>query len=366
MLEEYAEDLASIRELARRVLDDTATPDHLKALLEEPGSFDRTLWTQAVEQGWPAVSIPPDAEGLGLSWSGLGVLCEEAGRVTAALPLIPNALAAHALLAVDVDDGNVAALASGGKIATLALADPGDGGIDRSPAARVDTGRLSGKKTPAAFAAVADLALVSAEDGDGVSLFLVRLDQPGVSREIVPTYDNGRAVAALEFGDVEAIKLGGPEALDRITSLAALACAYEQIGGSQACLDMAVAYAKERYAFGQPIGQFQGIKHKLAEIYCLLEIARGCASDALVAWEQGSANRFELSCAARLGATKAYDFAAQENLHVHGGMGVTWEAMPHHHYRRARMLALELGGVGHWRERLLRELVPTKTIAAAE
>jgi alkylation response protein AidB-like acyl-CoA dehydrogenase len=359
MLEEYAEDLASIRELARRVLEDTAGPEHLKALLDEPGSFDRALWGQAVEQGWPAVSIPADADGLGLSWSGLSVLSEEVGRITASLPLTANALAAHAVLKKNAGAGDdtVAALVSGDKIATLALGDPGDSGLDKSPSARFANGRLSGEKAPAAFAAVADLAIVSAEDGSGVALFLVQLDQPGVSREIVPTYDNSRAVAALTFANADAIRLGGADALADLSSLAALVCAFEQIGGTQASLDMAVAYAKERYAFGQPIGHFQGIKHKLAEMYCLLEIARGCAGDALAAWEYGQDNRHELASAARIGATKAYNYAAQENLHVHGGMGVTWEAMPHHHYRRARMLALEFGSVGYWRERLLGELL---------
>jgi len=355
MQADHAEDLASVREQARRLLHDQATPEHLKSLLNEPGSFDEQLWRHATEQGWTAVALPENAGGLGLGWSGLAVICEELGRVTGALPLIANTLAAHALLHADQPE-LVEALVSGSKIACLALADPAESGLAGNCSAQVRNGRVNGTKALAAFAAVADVALIQAVDDQGSGLYLVRLNQAGVQRDLPEGFDNSRAAAELKFIQIEAIRLGGRDLLHEISSLAALATAYEQIGGTQACLDMACDYARERRAFGQLIGGFQGIKHKLTEIYCLLEIALGCASDALDAWESQSPTRQQLTSAARIAAIRAYNLAAQENLHVHGGMGVTWEAMPHHFYRRSRSLALELGSLGYWRERLLNEL----------
>ncbi|MBG6286991.1 acyl-CoA/acyl-ACP dehydrogenase [Pseudomonas nitroreducens] len=358
MQAEYAEELATIRDQARRFLDDQATPEHLKMLLERPGNFDHDLWRGAVEQGWAGVAVPPEADGLGLGQRGLGLLCEELGRSTASIPLIANSLAVRALLQADpkLHAACIQALASGDGIACLALADPDDSGLSASTSARVRNGRLSGNKALAAFANIAECALVQALDEQGPGLYLVYLDQVDVKRRPVEGFDNARASATLSFDEVPAVRLGGQEALADITALAALATAFEQLGGAQACLDLACSYALERKAFGQAIGGFQGIKHKLAEMYCQLEIARGCTNDALDAWEDNLPSRQALVATARLGATRAYDYAAQECLHVHGGMGVTWEAMPHHFYRRSRSLALELGSLSYWRERLLCEL----------
>ncbi|MBA1204237.1 acyl-CoA/acyl-ACP dehydrogenase [Pseudomonas capeferrum] len=358
MQADHAEDLASIREQARRLLVDQATPEHLKNLLNAPGSFDQALWRHAVEQGWPSVAMPEQVGGLALGWSGLAVICEELGRLTGALPLIANALTAHAVISAGISGHQqlLEDLTSGALTAALALADPSDSGICSPGAAKESNGRIDGVKALAAFAAVADVALVHGVNERGDGLYLVHLDQPSVKRQVLEGFDNARAAAALQFEQTEAVYLGGAELVSEISSLAALATAFEQLGGTHACLDMACDYARERRAFGQAIGGFQGIKHKLAEIYCLLEIARGCAADALDAWQQQRPDKQQLTCAARIAATRAYNLAAQENLHVHGGMGVTWEAMPHHYYRRARSLALELGSVAYWRERLLTDL----------
>lgn len=357
MQEEHAESLASIREQARRLLKDQATPEHLKSLLDTPASFDRHLWSHAVDQGWPSVAVTEQSGGLGLGWSGLGVLCEETGRLTTSLPLIGNAVAAHAL---QFAKGNwstlIEALANGGKIACLALADPEDSGLATSPSLLASNGILQGEKALAAFASVADIALVQAQGEQGNGLYLVDLAHPGVTRRTFNTLDNARAAAVLQFKQVPATPLGGVDLILDIANLAALACASEQIGGAQASLDLACDYARERRAFGQQIGSFQGIKHKLAEAYCLLEIAKGCTNDALNAWENSLVESRQLSAAARIAATKAYDYIAQEGLHIHGGMGMTWEAMPHHHYRRSRTLALELGSIHYWRECLLNEI----------
>jgi alkylation response protein AidB-like acyl-CoA dehydrogenase len=359
VIAEHEADLASIRDQARRYLDDVVAPERLKALLEEPGGFDRALWTASAELGWPAAAAPESADGLGLGWHGLCVLAEELGRKAAALPLIPAAIAVRAILDRSASEEAlriVPRFVTGEAIACLALCEPGDAGIPGRPALQLAGGRLSGARAVTPFAAVADYALVHARDVDAVVLAIVPLDQGAVARCVVPTLDHGRAAAALEFSLADCLVLRGDAGVDRvreIAALAAVATAFEQIGAAQACLDMARAYAVERTAFGQPIGRFQAIKHKLADMYWRIEIARGCAIDAVDAFERADPQRLALAAAARIGAIEAAEFSARENIQAHGALGLTWEAMPQHYYRRSRALAVELGSTGYWRERLL-------------
>jgi alkylation response protein AidB-like acyl-CoA dehydrogenase len=336
---------------ARRLVETEVSWQRLKALLEEPGSFDVALWEKAVELGWPAVAIAEEAGGLGLGVSALAPLLQLLGEYTVSLPLVAGYVTASALAAGGVAPDVAAALAGGESMAALALGEPGESGL--MPAARFADGKVTGAKAPAAFAAVATHALVSALDGATPGLYLVELGDS--MREAAPTLDNARAAAALRLDGAAAIPVAsGWNAVLHWASIAAALTAWEQIGGTERCLSISVAYAKERKVFGQPIGAFQAIKHKLADMYQELEIGRGCAIDALESLEAGETDRFlALAAAARLGASAAYDFASRETIQTHGGIGVTWEAEPHHHYRRARVHALELGGAPFWRDLLL-------------
>lgn len=362
MTNELDETLALIRDQASRLLTSSAQPDYLKSLLDKPASFDRTHWGAAVEQVWPAIAVPESAGGIGLGWRGLCALMEEIGKKTVSLPLIANAVTSASLLA-NTDQAlierYVGPLASGELIACLAFSEPGESGLPTRSAVRWQDGALSGSKSVTAFAAVADVALVQASVDGELVLLVVELDQPGVLRHIEPTFDNARANASLVFSKAQASRLSLADAyqvFQQALALSALATAFEQIGGSAACLTMARDYALERTAFGQPIGRFQAIKHKVADMYSRLEIARGCASDALEALELNEPMANALAASARLGGTEAFEFAARENIQIHGGLGVTWEAMPHHYYRRARSLALELGSPPFWRDHLLSQL----------
>jgi len=356
MTEAAEDDLAAIRGPARRYLADAATPGHLKALLDQTGGFDRELWRGAVEQGWPALSAPEALGGMGLGWRALSLLVQELGDRTVSLPLIAGAVIVAALSAA-ADAALLERfgrpLAEGAKVACLAFAEPGDSGLPACPAVLLRDGTLSGIKATAAFASVADVALLHAWDGASVALVLAELDQPAVRRESPATFDQARSVARLHFDGAAAHRLGGVPGGDDSIAQAALATAFEQIGGASACVYMARDYALQRKAFGQVIGRFQAIKHKLADMYWKTEIARGCAIDALDALDAGDPRWRGLAAAARVAATEAYDFAAQENAQTHGGLGITWEAMPHHHSRRARSLALELGAKQYWRDRML-------------
>ncbi|WP_311970346.1 acyl-CoA dehydrogenase family protein [Pseudomonas baltica] len=352
--------LELIRDQALRLFKHSATPEHLKQLLEAPGQFDTALWGAAVEQVWPAIAIPEAAGGIGLGWRGLCVLMEALGSHTASLPLVGNAVAAAALL----DSGDprlidepVAVLSSGTAIACLGLGSPQHDDTDAPAALRWQAGELHGSTGLLAFAAVADYALVCAKSGTDDILLWVGLNQPGVQRDVAPTFDNARAYAGLQFDGAHAHPLSHSQQPARHwLHLAALATAFEQIGGASACMLMARDYALERVAFGQPIGRFQAIKHKVADVYARVEIARGCALDALHAVEQDDPQAAALAIGARLAAIDAYEAAARENIQIHGGLGVTWEAWPHHYYRRSRSLALELGSQQTWRDALLTQL----------
>jgi alkylation response protein AidB-like acyl-CoA dehydrogenase len=343
---------AMLLDQATRLLDAELSQSRLKDLLEHPGAFDAGLWSMAIELGWPGIVMAKADGGLGLGVGALAPLLQELGRRTASLPLVAGAVMAAALAGA-TSGGEVAAqLASGTAIATLALGEPGDCGL--APTLAFAQGRLIGEKAPAAFAAVATHALVSARDDSGPGLYLVDMAAEGVTREVVPAIDNARASASLRFDRAPAVQVAaGWDALLHHVAVAATLTAFEQVGGAERCLAISVAYARERKAFGQPIGAFQAIKHKLADMYQELEIGRGCAIDALEALEQGRSDFLALACTARLGAGAAYDFAARECIQTHGGIGVTWEAEPQHHYRRARALALEIGGAPFWRDLLI-------------
>ena len=352
--------LELIRDQALRLFKHSATPEHLKQLLEAPGQFDSALWAAAVEQVWPAIATPEAAGGIGLGWRGLCTLMEALGSHTVSLPLVGNAVAAAALLDSgdpQLIDEPVAALSSGQAIACLSLGSPQPDHAATDTGLRWQADGLHGSTGLLAFAAVADYALVSARAGDHNILLWVALAQPGVRRDIAATFDNGRAVAGLQFDGARAEPLShSRQPASHWLHLAALATAFEQIGGASACLFMARDFALERVAFGQPIGRFQAIKHKVADIYARVEIARGCALEALHAVEQNDSQAAALAIGARLAALDAYEVAARENIQIHGGLGVTWEAWPHHYYRRSRALALELGSQQAWRNALLTQL----------
>ena len=359
---EQSNDYLMVRDEARRFLSDTMQPEYLKGLLEQPGTFDRRTWASVVEFGWPATSLPEEQGGLGLGWQGICVLAEELGRTTASIPLVASAAVAQLLL-LDPDNaaarGHAALLVSGERYACLAVAQAGDAGLALAPRLQFKDGMLYGTTAITPFAATADYALVPALANGVFCLVLALLDQAAVTRAVVPAIDNSRAAATLTFDGSPALKVvPGPQAqqqLWNLLSLTALATAFEQIGGAQVCLDMARDYALERKAFGQQIGRFQSIKSKLADMYIRIELARGCALDALMALGQGDPEWFGLAASARVAAIDAYEVSARENIQTHGAIGVTWEAMPHHHYRRSRSLAVELGSASVWRERMLAE-----------
>jgi alkylation response protein AidB-like acyl-CoA dehydrogenase len=189
---------------------------------------------------------------------------------------------------------------------------------------------------------------------------LVDLTQSGVTRTTLKTLDPTRGHAKIEFKNAKGERLGaagqGWELAEAVLDRAAVLLAFEQLGGSQACLEMAIDYAKNRIAFSRPIGSFQAIKHKLADMYVATEVARSNAYYGAWALSTEAAELPFAAATARAAASDAYHLAAKENIQVHGGMGFTWEVDAHLFYRRAKLLSVQAGSPAVWKEKLVKRL----------
>ena len=207
---------------------------------------------------------------------------------------------------------------------------------------------------------VATHAIVLAREGSGASLVLVDLGGAGVSRTPVSTLEPTRSHAEISFDGAPGVRVGAAgdgEALNEaLLDRAAVLLAFEQLGGADRCLEMATEYAKERYAFGRPIGGNQAIKHKLAEMYVKNQVARSNCYYGAWALSTDAAELPEAAAASRLAASDAYWFASKENIQTHGGMGFTWEVDCHLFYRRAKLLAVQAGAPKIWKEKLVAAL----------
>ncbi|NKI16353.1 acyl-CoA dehydrogenase [Spongiibacter sp. KMU-166] len=341
------EDLQAIQDQAARFLSERAEPEHLKALLDKPASFDSDSWRSVAELGWPMLAVDEERGGLGLGARGLAILAQEMGRTTLSLPLLPVYQLACVLGQVEVSE-------SVGQMFEQVLAGSAIACFVNGGELSLSEGKLTGSTTATPFAAVAQYGLVRAQQDQQSVLLLVDLQQEGVSREAVPAIDQARAQATLGFAGVDAAVLatdGSDGLYDDCLLIAALVTSFEQSSGAEAAMLLARDYALERKVFGQTLGALQAIKHKIADMYWRIELARGCADDALLAFEAGDDSWRELAAASRVAAIEAYEFSARESMQTFGGLGSTWEGMPQHHYRRSRVLALELGSRLEWRER---------------
>ena len=355
----YDEGQQAIASESRRVLDARVDKARQLSLLEQAGSYDESFWRTAVEQGWTALAIPEAYGGLGLGLVELGIVAQAIGATLAGAPfLTANDALAQALLHGDNEALRarwLPRIAAGETIAAVAFAE-GNNALPSRPTARLTADGLSGVKPGVTGAAHAEVALVWAlADGEPA---LVLAELAGVGREAISGFDNSRGNADLAFsassGTVIASGPAATELARETLARMAVVIAHEQVGGAEALLHIARDYAVTRKAFGQPIGAFQSIKHRIAELYGLVEIARASAIHA--ASREGQGDLLKAAAAARLSATEAYDTAARDTIQIHGGIGVTWETGLHLHMRRARSLAIEAGSGLFWEDVLAQEL----------
>ena len=360
---QFSNEQEALREQLQRLLKDG--PARCRAVMAAGDNYDRALWKSCVEVGLTAAAIPEADGGLGLGVMELCVIAEEVGRALAPVPIASSVL--YATEIIRRQGGEAATLwlprlAAGEAIATVALTE-GTGSWDTAPTAVVVDGKLSGSKLPVSDPH-ADVAIVSArseQDGRGYGLWLAPLDHRSVVRRSVVVVDRIRRHAVVEFAATPVVRIGKPgegaNLVDGMMDSAAILTAFEQLGGAEAALLMTRDYALQRRAFGKPIGANQAVKHKLADMYARIELARGHCYYGAWALDVGSAELPRAAAGARLAATDAFVFAAEEAIQLHGGIGFTWESDCSLYLRRSRLLAQILGSRRRWTSRLVNAVV---------
>jgi alkylation response protein AidB-like acyl-CoA dehydrogenase len=333
--------------------------------METPDGTDRGVWARAGEQlGLQGLAIPEAYGGAGFSFAEQAIVLEEFGAALYGGPYLASAVLAATALLASPDEGArhdlLPGIASGQSIATLAFTeadgswDPG--AIRLSAAKDGQDWRLDGQKSFVLDGATAGLILVAAATDAGLSLFAVTGDAAGLERTPLPTLDQTRKLARLEFAGTPGRLIGSPgdaaAVLDRTLDVAAIALAAEQLGGAQRALDMAVEYAKVRHQFGRPIGSFQAIKHRCADLLLEVESLRSAVGYAAAAVAEDSEEIPVLASLIKAYASETYFHVAAENIQIHGGIGFTWEHDAHLYFKRAKSSELFLGDAGYHRERL--------------
>jgi acyl-CoA dehydrogenase len=340
-----AEDAELLRAAVRSAFERLSGSQQVRAAMATARGWDPAVWSRlAGELGLPGLALDPEFGGSGYTVAELGIVFEEAGAALLCAPLFSTSALAGPLL-VALDDRAALteygpAISDGSLVATVAL---GPGVVAREAA---DGWTLSGVQDYVVDGAHADVVLVAATVGDGVAVFAVDAVADGVYREQLVTLDQTRKQARLEFDDVRARLVGarssGP-ALAHATDVARALLAAEQAGGAKRCLDRTVDYAKTRIQFGRPIGSFQAVKQRLAEMLIQVESARSAAFAATRAVATGAQDLPTTARIAALTCAEAYTWASAQMIQLHGGIGFTWEHDAHLHFKRARSSAQLLG-----------------------
>jgi alkylation response protein AidB-like acyl-CoA dehydrogenase len=323
----------------RAFLADASPPAEVRRLMETDRGYDPSVWAEIVKAGW-----------LDLPFADLAVVLEEAGAALLCAPLLGTAVARRVL--GDCDPDSIVALAvaedSGRWDAagvTLRAAPSAGGGW-----------RLDGHKSFVVDGLVADTLVVAARTDSGVGLFVVDGDAPGVTRTALATMDQTRKQARIELAATPGRRVGDESEFDLVLDLAATLLAAEQVGGTSRCLEMTVDHVRRRVQFGRPIGTFQAVQHRAADMLLELESARSAS-----AWATDAASR-ELddlpsaAAAAKVTCSEAFVFVATETIHLHGALGFTWDHDAHLYFKRARSSRLLFGDPRFHRERLFRRL----------
>ncbi|MBM3683094.1 MAG: acyl-CoA dehydrogenase [Actinobacteria bacterium] len=362
----FSEEQEELRKVVRQFLDAKSPETEVRRLMDTTEGYDTAVWQQmGAEMGLQGLIIPENYGGSGYGYVELGVVLEEMGKALLCAPFFSTvALAANTLLHAGSEDAKktyLPGIAAGETIATVAFTEE-NGRWDEAGVTMTESGgKLTGTKSFVIDGHIADLVIVLAKSsGGGLGLYAVDGKAAGLTRTALSTMDQTRKQAKLEFNGVEAtpIAKAGFSWADwsTVLDLAVVALAAEQVGGAQRCLDMAVEYAKVRVQFGRPIGSFQAIKHKCADMLLEVESAKSAAYYAL--WCAAEVND-ELPSVASLSkayCSEAYFHASAENIQIHGGIGFTWEHPAHLYFKRAKSSELLFGDPTYHRELLAQRI----------
>jgi alkylation response protein AidB-like acyl-CoA dehydrogenase len=343
-------------------LDKRSPEAEVRRLMEAGGAVDPAVWSAMAELGLQGLIIPECHGGGGFGYLELALVLEQMGGVLLVSPFLSTVMAAAALLQSDdeaLQAEYLPSLASGERVGTLALAE--DSGrwdvasIETVAQPDGDLYRMTGVKSYVLDGKSTDVLIVSARSPIGRRLFVVDAEAPGVSVTPLRTLDATRPQARIEFANAQARILSrvddGHGLIEHVIAIAGICLAAEQVGGAQRCLDMAVSYAKTRVQFERPIGSFQAIKHKCADMLLAVESARSAAYHAAAALDDGD-DPVVVGTVAQASCSTAYTSVAGENIQIHGGIGFTWEHPAQLYFKRAKTSEMLLGDPAYQRERL--------------
>jgi alkylation response protein AidB-like acyl-CoA dehydrogenase len=358
-----------LRQTVRRFLDNESTEAAVRKLMETESGYDARTWQRiASELSLVGLVIPEKYGGAGLGPVEMAIVFEEMGRVLYCGPFLASAALAASLVRDAATEAEKAKLlpdiASGKTIATLAIAEESGKWDADSIAMRAKRNgsnwRLDGIKNYVLDGQTASAILVAARADKGLALFRVDVNAAGLERASLPTLDLTRKLARLAFKKTPATRISDQDiraALERTLTFGVAMLASEQVGGAQRCLEMSTEYARTRLQFGRPIGSFQAIKHKCADMLVETEFARSAAYHAafeLAAGDPAEAN--EAAQIAKSYCAEAFFKAAADNIQIHGGMGFTWEHPAHLYFKRARAGIVMFGEPSEYRQRLAASL----------
>ncbi|HQZ35201.1 MAG TPA: acyl-CoA dehydrogenase family protein [Ilumatobacteraceae bacterium] len=365
----FTEEQEELRKTVRAFLEAKSPESAVREQMETDNGYDAAVWGQMGEQlGLQGLAIPEEFGGSGYSFVELGIVLEEQGRALLCAPFFSTVVLAANTLLHSGDDAAKAAhlpgIASGETIATLAFTEPSgkwdESGITTEATASGDGWTLSGVKSFVLDGNTASLIIVAARTAKGVSLFTVAGDAAGLTRTALSTMDQTRKQAKLEFANTPATLLGiegeGWAVLSTVLDLAAVGLAAEQVGGAQKVLEQAVEYAKVRVQFGRPIGSFQAIKHKCADMLLEVESAKSAAYYGLWCAAEQNDELPSVASLAKAYCSEAYFHATAENIQIHGGIGFTWEHPAHLYFKRAKSSELLFGDPTYHRELLAQRI----------
>jgi alkylation response protein AidB-like acyl-CoA dehydrogenase len=369
----FTEEQELLRDTARRFLESECDTQFVRRRMAEPAAVTDEFWQKLADQGWLGIVYPEEEGGSGLGLVDLVVLMEEMGRAVMPGPFLSTVLLGGAAIG---EAGTPAQrrlwlpqIAAGTVKAALAWTEPNlrwdAAGITLRAREAGGGFTLSGTKLFVGDAHLADILVVAARtrDGstmeDGVSLFLVPRDTPGLALTILPTIDETRKLCevrldnvALPAGALLGARHEGWRPLSRVVARATVALAAEMCGGAQQVLDMTVAYAKIRITFGKPIGSYQGVKHQAADMLVAIENAKSLTYYAAWAVDQALDEAPLAVSMAKAAASDMYRKVAGTGIQLHGGIGMTWEHDLQLYFKRAKASEVAFGDATWHRERV--------------
>jgi alkylation response protein AidB-like acyl-CoA dehydrogenase len=374
----FSDEQDMLRQTARAFLEENCPTSFVRQMMEDDKGYAPALWKQMADLGWLGLAFPEAYGGQGLGFVDLTVILEEMGAALLPSPFLSTVVLAGQTILIGGSEEQkhtyLPKIADGALIATLALTEPSGRfnaeGVADVWATRDDDGfRISGTKLFVPDAHIADLMVVAARTKDagdksfGVTLFLVESNSPGIATTLLQTMDQTRKQCEVVFDNVSVgrdrvlgmVDMGWP-IVQKVLNIATVALCAEMVGGAQRVLDLSVSYAKERVQFGRPIGSFQAIKHKCAEMMLQVESAKSAAYYAAWAVDEDVPEAPLAVSMAKAYCSDAYRHTSGEGIQVHGGIGFTWEHDMHLYFKRAKYAEFTFGDATYHRELVAQEL----------